>query len=81
MTECRTTQQSQTRVSDAGLIYLKGFHRLKRLDLDGAAITDSGLEHRKGLSDLKWLVLARTGVPDAAVNDLEKALPNCKIIR
>ena len=68
-----------SKVGDAGLVYLKGLEQLRVLSLSGTKITDSGLVNLKGLNQLQKLLLQNTKVTDARVNDLQKALPNCKI--
>ena len=54
---------------------------LKSLDLSRTQVTDAGLEHLKGLTKLVSLTLLNTKVTSAGVQDLQKALPNCKITR
>ena len=44
-------------------------------------VTDAGLASLKGLRQLQTLVLKGTRVTDAGVADLQKALPQLKIIR
>jgi hypothetical protein len=46
------------------------------------AITDGGLRHLESLSNLVYLDLRDCpGVTDAGVVRLQKALPNCQIVR
>ncbi|HEV2969088.1 MAG TPA: hypothetical protein VGY55_03800 [Pirellulales bacterium] len=70
---------SGTRVGDAGLVHLKGLTRLKKLWLVVTHVTDAGLIHLNGLNQLQDLELGGTTVTYAGVNDLQKALPKCKI--
>jgi len=70
-----------TRVSDAGLVHLRGLTQLKWLDLTGTQVTGSGLEHLQGLTQLQELTLSNTKVTDAGVAELQKALPKCSISR
>ena len=70
-----------TQVTDAGLMHLKGLTRLQALCLNYTQVTDAGLVHLKGLTRLEVLWLEDTPVTNAGVRDLEKALPNCTIIR
>jgi hypothetical protein len=70
---------SRTKVTDAGLVYLKGLEKLKKLRLNFTRITDAGLVHLAGLSNLKQLGLQRTRVTDAGIKKLQKALPDCTI--
>lgn len=70
-----------TPVKDAALANLKALANLNYLNLYDTPITDAGLEHLKGLSNLKNLHLWQTKVTDAGVVGLQKALPNCNIVR
>ena len=68
-----------TQVTDAGLVHLKGLSSLNWLDLDGTQLTDAGLIDLKGLSSLERLDLHQTQVTEGGVQELQQALPNCKI--
>jgi hypothetical protein len=70
-------------VTDAGLANLKGLGELQTLDLTGTKVTDAGLVQLEGLGQLQYLYLHRsfTKVTAAGVAKLQRALPNCKIIR
>ena len=46
---------SPPRITDAGLVHLKGLDHLWSLNLDGLPITDSGLEAIKDLPELMEL--------------------------
>jgi len=70
-----------TQVADAGLVNLKCLDQLQWLNLDGTHITNAGLANLKELRQLRWLILANTPVTDAGVSALQKALPNCHIMR
>lgn len=70
-----------TPVTDRGLEYLRGLTALRALDLRATPVTDAGLEHLKSLSNLQHLWLEETNVTNAGVERLQRALPNCKIIR
>ena len=67
-------------ITDAGLVHLKGLTNLHRLDLSKSQITDAGLQHLKGWTNLEDLHIDRTQVTAAAAEELQRALPNCKII-
>jgi len=75
------------KITDAGLVHLKGMTKLESLDFRYTQITDAGLVHLKGLTSLVRLELVvhaanlGTKVTDAGVADLQKALPNCLIIK
>ena len=62
-------------------MHLKGLTGLQTFLLGETQITDAGLVHLKGMAELQWLYLRRTKVTNAGVTDLQKALPNCKIIK
>jgi len=44
-------------------------------------ITDAGLVHLKDLTNLEYLDLRETPITDSGVAELQKAVPNCEIIR
>lgn len=79
--ELRRLNLSGTSASDASLVLLKDHSHLEWLALDGTSVTDAGLSSLTGLSKLKGLVLGETKVTDAGVGKLEKALPECEIVR
>ncbi len=70
-------------VTDAGLIHLKGLTRLERLYLRGTKVTDAGLEHLKKLSGHPSIHLGwdKGRISDAALEELQKALPNAQVSR
>ena len=67
------------RITDAGLVHLKGLTGLQTLTLYRTKITDAGLVYLKGLTKLQTLYLGGTKITGTSVADLKKALPNCKI--
>jgi internalin A len=71
----------ETAVTDAGLVHLRGLINLKSLFLGCTQITDAGLIHLRGLKRLQSLEVGNTRVNDTALRELQKALPNLKIIR
>ena len=50
------------------------------LNLDGSKITDAGLVKLSSLEKMRWVGLARSGVTDAGVKKLSKALPDCNVL-
>jgi hypothetical protein len=70
-----------TNVGDAGLENLIGMDELRELCLKATKVTNAGLVHLKRLGRLHYLDLSKTRVTDAGVRDLQKALPNCKIVQ
>ena len=51
------------------------------INLMRTQITDEGLVHLKALTRLQDLSFGRNKITDAGVADLQKALPNCKIVK
>jgi formylglycine-generating enzyme required for sulfatase activity/Leucine-rich repeat (LRR) protein len=70
---------SNSHVSDAGLVHLRGARKLRELHLDGTQVSDSGLEHLGELKQLTLLDLQRTKVTREGVKRVQTALPKCKI--
>ena len=69
------------KITDAGLVHLKGLTNLQFLFLMKTQITDAGLVHLKDLTNLEYLDLRETPITDSGVAELQKAVPNCEIIR
>ena len=68
-------------ITDAGFVHIKGLTNLEVILLFGSRITDAGLMHFKGLTKLRMINLSQAfEVTAAGVAELEKALPNCRII-
>ncbi len=68
-------------VTDAGLKDLAPHKRLSYLSLRKTKVTDAGLKDLIALKTLTKLELEGTEVTDAGVRELQKALPQCKIIK
>ncbi len=87
--------ETMTDATDDGLVVLKDMPRLRRLSIEydrqwamervkvglnhGTGPTDAGLAHLKELTQLEFLGLDGDWMSEAAVDELRKALPNCKI--
>ena len=71
------------KITDTGLVHLKGMTSLRHLALINCLnITDAGLVHLKRLTKLQGLNLYGCQIiTDSGVAELQKALPNCEIIR
>ena len=68
----QTTHLHQpTKITDAGLVYLKGLTNLQNLNLAVPQITDAGLVHLKELTNLQTLNLSATQVTDAGLVHLK----------
>ena len=61
--------------------HLKGLTQLHHLSLSLTPVTDTELEHVKELTQLEVFFLDGTKVTDTGVRKLQRALPNCEIIR
>ena len=72
---------SNSKVTDDGLMRLKGMTKLRSLSLANTDVTDAGLVHLKGMTSLQFLWLGNTSVTDAGFAELQKALPNCQVIK
>jgi internalin A len=71
-----------TKVTDAGLREVGALTKLMSLGLDDTAVSDATLRQLEGLDMLFFLSLVRCpNVTDEGIARLQKALPNCKIIR
>jgi hypothetical protein len=67
--------------ADAALVHFRALRDIELLDLTDTRVTDAGLVHLAALKQLKRLFLSATEVTDAGVAELQKALPNCEIVR
>lgn len=69
----------RTRVTDTGLAHLAKLENLAYLNLYETGVTDAGLRHLRGLKSLKNLYLWHTKVTPDGVEQLQEALPECRI--
>jgi len=81
MTGLRGLWLENTSITDSGLRHLKGLRKLEMLDLADTHVGDAGLVHIKGLGKLKQLDLRRLPVTDAGIEQLQEALPGCRVYR
>jgi len=58
------------RLTDSGLVDLRGLNNLQWLDLRETQITDAGLKELAALKNLQWLDLSRTQITDAGLKEL-----------
>ena len=73
-------QLSNTKITDAGLKYLRGLTQLQVLVLENTSITDAGLEYLESLTQLKLLGMAGdTGITRWGREKFKKAVPNCLV--
>ena len=59
------------KITDAGLVHLKGMTKLESLDFRYTQITDAGLVHLKGMTNLQTLSLRDTKVTDPKLSHSE----------
>jgi internalin A len=72
---------NHTQVTDKGVAQLKQLPNLEHLTLDFTNITDNALVHLRGMPQLKVLFVRETKVTRRGVEDLQRALPACRIYR
>ncbi len=70
-----------TGLTDAEAAQIAKLSKLQTLFLDQTKITDQGLQSLKTLSGLTFLGVRGLSVSPQAVDDLQKDLPNCKILK
>jgi hypothetical protein len=64
-------QLSHSRVTDKGLVHLKGLTKMTILDLDGCKVGDEGLKNLTEMKNLKWLILGDSNVSDDGLKYLQ----------
>ena len=62
---------ANTKITDAGLVYLEGLTKLRTLNLSRTEVTDAGLECVRGLTELNSLDLGYTKVTGAGLERLK----------
>jgi hypothetical protein len=67
------------KVSDAGLAYFKDCKNLTEVLLNDTLVSDEGVTYLKDCRNLKRLNVKKTKVTAAAVEEIKKALPGCRI--
>jgi hypothetical protein len=77
----RVLHLEKTPTTDAMLAHLKGLKNLSYLNLYSTPVTDAGLPQLAGLTDLKSLYVFETKVTDAGISELNKALPNVRVVK
>jgi internalin A len=79
LSKLQTLALCETSVTDASASRLAALKNLQQLSLKKTLVTDAGLEGVKSLTQLKELSVEGSQVTNAGVNELQKALPNCRI--
>lgn len=72
---------SGTKISGDGLKHLRGLTRLEYIDISGTKVDGAGIVHLAAIGSLQTLVACDLCVPDADFEALQKAIPNCWIVR
>lgn len=67
--------------ADAALKDIECLHNLRSLELTSSGITDACLPHLEHLSQLESLHLHETRLTEQGILKIQKALPNCRIVR
>jgi hypothetical protein len=80
LTNLRELGLYHTHVTDYGLVHLKGLANLQDLALSGTQITDQGLVNLKGLRNLRRLLLTQTSVTPEGIRELQRVLPQVRIV-
>ena len=71
LTELEQLDLRRSRVSDAGLTFLKVLRKLSYLNVNHTQITDVGLAHLNGLTELTTLDLSDTEIADVGLDHLK----------
>ena len=66
-------------ITDFSAKHFVEMKQLKRLSLAGSGLSDAGIKTLSALTNLESLDLRRTKATAAGINDLQTALPKCKI--
>ena len=69
----------ETQVTDSGLTMLPSLPRLRGLNLWNTQLTEKCVPILSKMKSLESLNIMQTSIPEAAVNELQRALPNCRI--
>ena len=67
--------------TDNTLEGIKDLPQLRRLHLFSNGITDAGLQYVEPMRQLETLYIEKTQVTEQGIGKLQKALPNCRVIR
>ncbi|MCH8922564.1 MAG: hypothetical protein IIA67_05390 [Planctomycetes bacterium] len=59
-----------SKITNAGLVHLRGLTKLRQLHLEKTAVGDEGIAHLKGLAELEYLNLYATKVTDKSLEHL-----------
>jgi uncharacterized membrane protein len=79
-TELRMIRLSETGITDASIDTLVKLKNLESVNFYGTKVTDEGVKKLSALPNLKRLYLWQTDVTPAAIDELQKALPELEIV-
>ncbi len=68
-----------TKITDAGLVHLKGLIQLQSLNIHRTKVSDAAFVHLQCLPKLRELMLDLTKATDENMEELNRALPKCRI--
>lgn len=71
---------SHTKVTDEGLKHVLALKSLTHLDIRHTPVTKKGLESLANLPNLTELILIETNLTQDEAKQLEKSLPNCRVV-
>lgn len=72
---------NDTPITDAGLTHLAGLTNLEELSLAHTQVAGPGLAQLSGLTKLDYLYLYSTQIPPDGIDEIQRALPKCRINR
>lgn len=72
---------SGTKISGDGLKHLRGLTQLEYIDISGTKVDGAGARHLAAIGRLQTLVACDLCIRDADFEALQKAMPNCWIVR
>ncbi len=75
------TLSGNPKITDKGMLTVKGFDRLQVLYLGNTSITDEGLMELKGLDGLRTLGVGGTKVSQEAAEKFADQMPNLRAVR
>ena len=79
LSRLRTLWLNHSKVTGRGLAVLADFPALRELHVNGDQLTNDGLRHLQQLSRLEELTVWGLQFDDPRVNELQRALPGCKV--
>jgi hypothetical protein len=78
LTKLETLLIGGTKVTDAGLIYLRPFTRLRKLSLFQTQVSNDGIAQLKLLGSLEVLLITGSKITAAGAEELQRALPKVR---